>query len=115
MDERLRGDADKIVRASIAAVLPDEAVKRALCRRDLHALCQQAVNVFEDATALAGVAVIRRKMEAFSPLCSQMTGSGSCVFAIFEDEDTANACVKALKMDYTTAFVCQPCDGVIIE
>ena len=34
MDERLRGDADKIVRASIAAVLPDEAVKRALIDRD---------------------------------------------------------------------------------
>ena len=95
---------------------PDhEAVKRALCRRDLHALCQQAVNVFEDATNLAGVADIRRKMEAFSPLCSQMTGSGSCVFAIFEDEDTANACVEALKKEYPTAFVCQPCDGVIIE
>ena len=34
MDQRLRGDADKIVRASIAAVLPDEAVKRALADRD---------------------------------------------------------------------------------
>ena len=95
---------------------PDhEAVKAALCARDLHALCEQAINVFEDATELKGVKDIRRRMEAFSPLCSQMTGSGSCVFAIFEDEATAKACVEELKKDYATAFVCQPCDGCIIE
>lgn len=95
---------------------PDhEAVKMALCARDLHALCKQAVNVFEDATKLEGVADIRRRMEAFSPLCSQMTGSGSCVFAIFEDEDTAKACLEELKQTYPTAFICHPCDGCIIE
>ena len=95
---------------------PDhEAVKMALCQRDLHALCKQAVNVFEDATALAGVKDIRHRMEAFSPLCSQMTGSGSCVFAIFEDEATAQACLAELRKDYPKAFLCQPCDGVIIE
>ena len=71
--------------------------------------------MFEVATELAGVKDIRRKMEGFSPLCSQMTGSGSCVFAIFEDEGTANACAEELKKDYPTAFVCQPCDGVNIE
>ena len=95
---------------------PDhEAVKLALCKRDLHALCKQAVNVFEDATKLEGVTDIRRRMEAFSPLCSQMTGSGSCVFAIFEDEDTAKACLEELKQTYPTAFICHPCDGCVIE
>ncbi len=95
---------------------PDhEAVKTALCKRDLRALCQQAVNVFEVATELKGVKDIRRRMEAFSPLCSQMTGSGSAVFAVFEDEDAAKACVEELKTDYPTAFVCHPCDGVVIE
>ena len=95
---------------------PDhEAVKAALCARDLHALCEQTINVFEDATELAGVKDIRRRMEAFNPLCSQMTGSGSCVFAIFEDEDTANACLEELKQTYPTAFVCQPCNGIVEE
>lgn len=95
---------------------PDNAAAiAALQAGDLEGVCRQAVNVFEVATELEGVAAIRRKMEAYAPLCSQMTGSGSCVFAIFEDEGTANACVEALKKDYATAFVCQPCDGVIIE
>ena len=30
MDQKLRQDADAIIRAAIAAVLPDEAVRRAL-------------------------------------------------------------------------------------
>ena len=95
---------------------PDHAaVKAALCHRDLRALCAQAVNVFEDATKLEGVADIRRRMEAFSPLCSQMTGSGSCVFAVFEDESAATACLTELQKTYPKAFICHPCDGVIIE
>lgn len=95
---------------------PDHGVvKGALAAGDLHALCSQTVNVFDEATELASVRDIRRRMEAFAPLCSQMTGSGSCVFAIFEDESTANACVEDLKQTYPTAFVCHPCEGVIIE
>ena len=95
---------------------PDhEVVKTALAAGDLRALCGQAINVFDEATELAGVRDIRRRMDGFAPLCSQMTGSGSCVFAIFEDAATAKACVEELKTTYPTAFVCKPCDGVIIE
>ena len=79
---------------------------------DLEGVCAQAVNVFEVATELEGVKDIRRRMEAFSPLCSQMTGSGSCVFAIFENTEAAGACLADLKQDYPTATVCQPCAGV---
>ncbi len=85
----------------------------ALNAGDLPSVCAQAVNVFEVATKLEGVADIRRRMEAYAPLCSQMTGRGSCVFAIFEDENAANACVEELKKDYPTAFMCQPCGGVM--
>ena len=85
----------------------------ALEQGDLLGLCQQAINVFESATQLEGVLDIRRRMEAHNPLCSQMTGSGSCVFAVFPDDDTAEACLKDLHADYPTAFICHPCDGVM--
>ena len=104
-----------IDRATITRRPDHEAVKRALWAGDLHALCAQVVNVFEDATGLAGVADIRRRMEAFSPLCSQMTGSGSCVFAIFDDESAAKSCLAELQKEYPKAFLCRPCAGVIIE
>ena len=82
---------------------------------DLEGVCAQAVNVFEVATKLEGVTDIRCRMEAYAPLCSQMTGSGSCVFAIFDNTEAAGACLVDLKQDYPTATVCQPCAGVVTE
>ncbi len=80
---------------------------------DLNGVCRQTVNVFESATRLEGVKDIRRRMEAFHPLCSQMTGSGSCVFSVFTDRDAATDCGLALQKDYPTVFVCRPCTGII--
>lgn len=93
---------------------PDnQSVIACLFAGDLEGVCAQAVNVFEVATQLEGVTDIRRRMEQFSPLCSQMTGSGSCVFAIFNNTEAAGACLADLKQDYPTATVCQPCAGVV--
>jgi len=92
---------------------PDNAAAiAALERGDLAGVCAQAVNVFEAATELKGVADIRRRMDAHTPLCSQMTGSGSCVFAIFDDDASAQACLAELQKDYPSAFICYPCGGV---
>ena len=95
---------------------PDNAAAiAALKEGDLEGVCAQAVNVFEVATELESVAAIRRKMEAYAPLCSQMTGSGSCVFAIFTDRDSAVECQMDLLEEYPTAFVCRPCNGIVEE
>lgn len=99
--------------ATILARPDNAAAIAALESGDLKGVCRQAVNVFEAATQLEGVLDIRRRMEQFHPLCSQMTGSGSCVFAIFEDEDAADACLEDLQTDYPTAFLCYPCGGII--
>lgn len=100
--------------AEILARPDNAAAMAALEAGDLEGVCKQAVNVFESATQLEGVADIRRRMEQFSPLCSQMTGSGSCVFAVFEDEDAALNCLEALKTNYPTAFICRPCGGAAV-
>ncbi len=99
--------------ATILARPDNASAIAALENGDLKGVCGQAVNVFEAATQLEGVLDIRRRMEQFHPLCSQMTGSGSCVFAIFEDEDAADACLENLQTDYPTAFLCYPCAGII--
>ncbi|MBQ4333008.1 MAG: 4-(cytidine 5'-diphospho)-2-C-methyl-D-erythritol kinase [Clostridia bacterium] len=100
-------------RAEILARPDNQAAIAALEAGDLAGVCRQAVNVFEAATRLEGVADIRRRMERFSPLCSQMTGSGSVVFAVFADRAAAEACRTALAEDYPTATVCRPCTGII--
>ena len=99
--------------AEILARPDNAAAIAALEAGDLPGVCAQAINVFEVATELEGVKDIRRRMAAFQPLCSQMTGSGSCVFAIFDDEDAAEACLENLQADYPTAFICYPCGGIV--
>ena len=101
--------------AQILARPDNAAAIAALKAGDLAGVCEQAVNVFESATQLRGVRDIRRKMEEYGPLCSQMTGSGSCVFAIFTDRDAAVDCQMDLQQDYPTAFVCRPCNGIAEE
>ncbi|MBQ7088094.1 MAG: 4-(cytidine 5'-diphospho)-2-C-methyl-D-erythritol kinase [Clostridia bacterium] len=101
-----------------AAILsrPDNAAAiAALQAGDLEGVCRQAINVFESATALKGVRDIRRRMEEYAPLCSQMTGSGSCVFALFDNRDSAMDCQQDLQQDYPVAFVCRPCNGIAQE
>jgi len=98
--------------ADILARPDNAAAIAALEAGNLQGVCAQAINVFESATHLEGVKDIRLRMEAFHPLCSQMTGSGSCVFAVFEDEEAAEACLTALQDAYPTAFICHPCDGI---
>ncbi|MBQ5840668.1 MAG: 4-(cytidine 5'-diphospho)-2-C-methyl-D-erythritol kinase [Clostridia bacterium] len=97
---------------------PDHtAALAALERGDLTGLCKQVENVFEAVVALDGVAAIRERMEAFTPLCSRMTGSGSAVFAVFTEEEKATACLKDLQKDWPAAFLCHPCNGptVIVD
>ena len=101
-------------KADILARPDNDAAIAALQAGDLQGVCAQAINVFESATELAGVKDIRRRMEQYNPLCSQMTGSGSCVFAIFDNDEAAEACVEDLKKDYPTAFICDPCEGIIV-
>ena len=91
---------------------PDNAVVvDALRRGDLGGVCAEVFNVFEPATAIDGVTAIRRRMAQFHPLASQMTGSGSAVFAIFDNADKAQACADALGREFPVVFTCRPCGG----
>lgn len=98
--------------AAIPSERPDHAVAlEALRAGDLPRLAGQMINVFEAATALPGVAALRQRMSAFSPLACRMTGSGSAVFAVFTDEERAIACADAVRPIDPGAFVCRPCGG----
>ncbi len=102
-------------RAPIPQHPDNPAVVDALHRGDLGSVCAGVFNVFEPATAIDGVAAIRRRMTEFSPLASQMTGSGSAVFAIFDNAAQAGACADALAGEFPVAFVCRPCGGNRVE
>ncbi len=106
---------DALDRAPIPTHPDHPATLAALRRGDLGGVCAGVFNVFEPATAIDGVTAIRRRMAEFSPLASQMSGSGSAVFAIFDDAARAQACADALAGEFPTAFVCRPCGGNRVE
>ncbi len=88
---------------------PDHAgMLAALTAGDLAAVGDKLANVFEPALALPAVAAIRRTMAAFAPLGSRMTGSGSVVYALFDDEVQAQACADKLGETCPVAIVCRP-------
>ncbi len=87
------------------------AMLAAMRAGDLEGICRGVYNVFESATAIEGVRVLRERMAAYAPSAVRMTGSGSAVFAVFDDDTAAQRCADALQGDYAFVQVCRPCDG----
>ena len=88
--------------ASLAAV-------DALQRGDFPALEATLVNDFDEpiARAYPDVANARRALVAAGASRPLLSGSGSCVFALFEREDAARACAAAVPGNGIDArFVC---------
>ena len=70
---------------------------RALETGDLQGLCGSLYNVFEEAADLPEAEMIRGEMRQSGALAAMMTGTGSAVFGIYPDEQTAAAAAKALQ------------------
>ncbi len=70
---------------------------RALETGDLQGLCGSLYNVFEEAADLPEAEMIRGEMRQSGALAVMMTGTGSAVFGIYPDEQTAAAAAKVLQ------------------
>lgn len=69
----------------------------ALKTGDLHTVAKAMNNRFEDTMRLRQVQDIKRIMMVEGALNAQMTGSGSAVFGIYYDRETAEACGEILR------------------
>ena len=70
---------------------------RALETGDLQGLCGSLYNVFEEAADLPEAETIRGEMRQSGALAAMMTGTGSAVFGIYPDEQTAAAAANVLQ------------------
>lgn len=103
------GEAYRLVDETALETRQDQAeMLRALQNQDLSGVGQALGNVFERAIRLPEVTAIRTAMAAFRPQGSMMTGSGSAVFGLFDDDTTAIACAAALA-DQGEVYLCRPC------
>lgn len=68
--------------------------------------CELCENIFELVTDNRDVFDLKKHMMDFGAKTSVMSGSGSSVFGVFEDEKTALRCVENLKKYYYYAEYC---------
>ena len=84
------------------------AVTAALENHRLDQLGKNLCNVFEEVENLGEVTMLKDKWMHFKALGACMTGSGSAVYGLFEDAETADECAQHLKQQYHEVFVCAP-------
>lgn len=90
---------------------PDnDAMEQAIVSGDVKAIAREIYNVFdpvvsEDHPEIEHIKGICRRHGA---LAAQMTGSGSVVFAIMPDQNSAEAARRELEKNYPQAFVAEP-------
>ena len=79
---------------------------------DLNALCRRMYNVFEDVSdrRMRTIREIKSALLDQGALGAVMTGTGSAVFGVFEDEAQAEKAREALKKDYRFCRTAVPVD-----
>lgn len=85
-----------------------EDISEAVCGSDLSAVSKLLRNIFEKAMNIPEVDQIKEIMLRSGAMGACMTGSGSAVFGIFDDEDKAEACGAELRREYDDVFLTVP-------
>ena len=98
----------RIDKADSLPVSVSGKMETAIRTGDLTAVAQNLTNAFDAVTDLPGVEAIKRIMRQYNTLGCQMTGSGSAVFGIFQENDAAERCVQALLQQFQQVFLCHP-------
>ncbi len=79
---------------------------KAVVEGDLQSVYSKVDNVFEQFIDVSDRVIIKNIMRKHGAKCACMSGSGPSVFGIFEDRESAEGCLEALKKDYEKAFLC---------
>lgn len=83
----------------------------ALAAGNLREIGRNVSNRFDETLQLAQVQTIKRILMESGALGAMMTGSGSSVYGIFENEQTARSAMERLD-GQGRVFLAQPCTGV---
>lgn len=80
----------------------------AITANDLHGVAKSLYNRFEEVLVLDEIEKIKFLLTQHGALNASMSGSGSAVFGIFEDELQAIKCKEALSAHYDGVFLAEP-------
>ena len=98
-------------------LLSASQMEQAIRDGNLRAIAKELCNAFDSVTSLKGVTHIKTVMRDHQALGCQMTGSGSAVFGLFDDDSAAQRCYQDLQHTYRDVFLCSPdpCGAVVDE
>lgn len=85
-----------------------EDICEAVCGSDIAAVASHLRNIFEQVMDIPEVKQIKEKMLRGGALGACMTGSGSAVFGIFDDQDKAEDCAAELRKEFDDVFLTEP-------
>lgn len=85
---------------------PDQTKMRAALQRgDLAAIGKELCNVFEQAVTLPEMNYIKSILMTYGAYGTQMTGSGSAIFGVFDSFEYAAVACTMLKENYPNVFI----------
>lgn len=112
------GEVFRAYHAARQVQRPDtEAAKAALLRQDLAALMPALGNALESVSCALRPEIGQAidALTAHGAACARMSGSGSAVFGVFADEQTARAACEVLSQRWQRTFLCATCaDSVAV-
>ena len=84
------------------------AVAEGIRRGDIEMICENAENIMESVTAekFPVICDIKECFRGFGAIVSLMSGSGTSVFGMFEDRETAAAAAEAAKEFTENVYIC---------
>ena len=85
-----------------------ERVTDGICSGDIDEIAQGLYNKFEEVLSLPEIDEIKRGMLEHGAKGALMTGSGSAVFGIFTDSDSAEKCRDYFSSRYEECFTAEP-------
>lgn len=106
----------KIDRLASPAHTQTQKLLRAIDKGKFLPKCELCENIFERVTDLKDFTDLKRLMTENGALNAVMSGSGSAVFGIFPDSETAMKCADMLKEKYPFSAYCRAVpESIIVE
>lgn len=91
-----------------SAIKGMDKITEAICESNIKSVAKNLYNKFEEVMGLPEVEAIKEKMLEAGALGAAMTGSGSAVFGIFDNDDMRDDCAKKLEDEYEFVYKAEP-------
>lgn len=85
-----------------------DTLVNSVCNGSVRGIAENLYNKFEEVVAAPEIESIKTAMTDMGAVGACMTGSGSAVFGIFDDEEKADDCAQKMKNDYECVYNVHP-------